>query len=161
MAMYEICAQMIEIAMWAKSDMVEVLQNAVYGIAVMSKYLAQAAFQTLLPKAMAAVERVTSLPEAQDEEHICATENAYITLGHLAVFQTKEAAHLDKFMSLLPLSGEAEAQEAHSFLLDHIDVFGRAQAKAALNRISAKYQQDDTILTEEAKQKLDDVLAQM
>jgi hypothetical protein len=84
----------------------------------MSKYLSQEAFKTLLPRAMAAVERVTSFPDALDDEHIAMTENAYITLGHLAVYQTKENAHLSKFLNILPLSGEEEAQEAHTFLLD-------------------------------------------
>ena len=64
MQVYEICSQMIEIAMWAKSDMTLVLQNVVYGIGVMSKHLSHDAFKTLLPKAMGAIERVTSLPEA-------------------------------------------------------------------------------------------------
>jgi hypothetical protein len=33
--------------------------------------------------------------------------------------------------------------------------------KEALNRINAKYQEDDSILTEESKGKLDQVLAMM
>ena len=133
----------------------------------MSKHLGQDAFKTLLPKCMAAVERVTGFPEASDDEHLVATENAYITLGMLAVFQTKEAAHLEKFLGLLPLKGEEEAQEAHGFLLDQLlaknEVFSGVQApvKEALNRISAKYQEDDSILTEEAKEKLDQVMAML
>jgi hypothetical protein len=131
----------------------------------MSKHLDQASFKSLLPKAMAAVERVTGFPESKDDEHIVATENAYITLGMLAVFQTKEAAHLEKFLGLLPLTCEDEAQEAHTFLLDQLlaknEVFSGVQApvKEALNRISAKYQEDDSILTEEGKEKLDQVMA--
>lgn len=136
-----------------------------YGIGVMSKHLSQDKFKSLLPKAKAAVERVTGLPEANDDEHIVATENAYIALGMLAVYQTKENAHLEKFLGLLPLTGEEEAQEAHSFLLDQLlaknEVFSGVQApvKEALNRISAKYAEDDSILTEECKEKLDQVLS--
>jgi hypothetical protein len=120
MATYDICNQLIDVCMWAKSDMVLVLQNTVYGIGVMSKHLSREQFKSLLPKAMAAVERVTGLPDAQDEEHICATENAWITLGMLAIFQTQEAAHIEKFLGLLPLTGEEEAQEANNFLLDQL-----------------------------------------
>ena len=131
----------------------------------MSKHLGQDAFKTMLPKAMAAVERVTAFPQAKDDEHIVATENAYITLGMLAVFQTKDAAHLEKFLGLLPLSGEEEAQEANNFLLDQLlaknEVFSGVQGavKEALNRINTKYQEDDSILTEEGKEKLDQVIS--
>ena len=122
---------------------------------------------SLLPKAMAAVERVTSLPEANDDEHICATENAWITLGHLAVYQSQETAHLEKFLALLPLSGEEESQEANAFLLDQLlvknAVFNGVQGpvKEALTRISSKFEEDDSILTEEGKEKLDQVLSMM
>ena len=165
MFMYSTCNQLADICMWAKPEMTLVLQNAVYGIGVMSKHLGQDAFKTMLPKAMAAVERVTGFPEAKDDEHMVATENAYITLGMLAVFQTKDAAHLEKFLGLLPLSGEEEAQEANNFLLDQLlaknEVFGGVQGavKEALNRISTKYQEDDSILTEEGKEKLDQVIS--
>ena len=131
----------------------------------MSKHLGQDAFKTMLPKAMAAVERVTAFPQAKDDEHIVATENAYITLGMLAVFQTKDAAHLEKFLGLLPLSGEEEAQEANNFLLDQLlaknEVFSGVQGavKESLNRINTKYQEDDSILTEEGKEKLDQVIS--
>lgn len=131
----------------------------------MSKHLGQDAFKTMLLKAMAAVERVTSFPQAKDDEHIVATENAYITLGMLAVFQTKDAAHLEKFLGLLPLSGEEEAQEANNFLLDQLlaknEVFSGVQGavKESLNRINTKYQEDDSILTEEGKEKLDQVIS--
>ena len=131
----------------------------------MSKHLGQDAFKTMLPKAMAAVERVTAFPQAKDDEHIVATENAYITLGMLAVFQTKDAAHLEKFLGLLPLSGEEEAQEANNFLLDQLlaknEVFSGVQGavKEALNRINTKYQEDESILTEEGKEKLDQVIS--
>ena len=131
----------------------------------MSKHLGQDAFKTMLLKAMAAVERVTSFPQAKDDEHIVATENAYITLGMLAVFQTKDAAHLEKFRGLLPLSGEEEAQEANNFLLDQLlaknEVFSGVQGavKESLNRINTKYQEDDSILTEESKEKLDQVIS--
>lgn len=103
MMIYEITSQLIEIAMWADSSKIDVLQNAVYGIGTMAKHLNKEAFKSLLAKSMEAIERVTSLPEAQDEEHLIVTENAYISLGVLAMFQTHEPAHVQKFLQLLPL----------------------------------------------------------
>ena len=129
--------------------------------------MSQEAFKSLLAKAMSAVERVTSFPEANDDEHICATENAYITLGHLAVYQTQDPAHLSKFLALLPLSGEEESQEANLFLLNQLleknAVFNNVQedVKEALKRIQVKSQEDDSILTEEAKEKLQQVMSMM
>ena len=67
---------------------------------------------------MAAVERVVSLPN--DEEHLVAIENAYITLGVLAMYQTHDSAHLKKFLQVMPLKGEEEAQECHSLLIDQL-----------------------------------------
>lgn len=64
MMIYEITSQLIEIAMWADSSKIDVLQNAVYGIGTMAKHLNKEAFKSLLAKSMEAIERVTSLPEA-------------------------------------------------------------------------------------------------
>jgi hypothetical protein len=89
--------------------MIQVLQNAVYGIGSMAKVLNQDAFKSLLPKSMEAIDHVISLPDTDDEEYLVVKENAYITLGVLAFFQTQEAAHIKKFLELLPLSGEEEA----------------------------------------------------
>ena len=102
--------------MWAKPDFVQVLQNVVYGIGVMAKNLNKEMFKSLLSKSMDAVERVISLPK--DEEHLVAVENAYITLGVLSLYQTHQPAHIQKFLQVLPLQGEEEAQEGHSFLID-------------------------------------------
>jgi hypothetical protein len=61
--------------------MVDLKQNGIYGIGVFSKYLTYNAFKTLESKIFDAFEHVISTPEANSEENICATENAYIALG--------------------------------------------------------------------------------
>ena len=52
----------------------------------MAKILNKDMFMTLYSKSMGAVERVITLPNAQEEEQLVATENAYITLGALALY---------------------------------------------------------------------------
>ena len=64
----------------------------------MAKILNKDMFMTLYSKSMSAVERVITLPNAQEEEQLVATENAYITLGVLALYQTNDAAHVQKFL---------------------------------------------------------------
>lgn len=86
----------------------------------MAKYLSKEQFASLLPNAMKAVDHVSSFEKAQEEEYLVVTENAYITLGILALYQTHDQSHLSKFLDLLPLKGEAEAQEAHELLLDQV-----------------------------------------
>jgi len=86
----------------------------------MAKYLDQSQFKSILSKSMAAIERVTSLPDAQDEDQLIITENAYISLGVIAMYQTHEPAHVKKFLELLPLKGDEESQEANALLLDQL-----------------------------------------
>lgn len=62
----------------------------------MAKNLNKDMFKSLVSKSMDAVEKVITLPK--DEEHLVAIENAYITLGVLALYQTNEPAHLQKFL---------------------------------------------------------------
>ena len=62
----------------------------------MAKTLNKEMFKSLLQKSMDAVEKVVSLPK--DEEHLVAIENAYITLGILALYQTNQPAHVQKFL---------------------------------------------------------------
>ena len=62
----------------------------------MAKTLNKEMFKSLLQKSMDAVEKVVSLPK--DEEHLVAIENAYITLGVLALYQTNQPAHVQKFL---------------------------------------------------------------
>ena len=50
------------------------------------------------------------------EEHLAVTENAIVSLGYLAFLHSKDAGHVNKFVSALPLKGEEEGQEAHLFL---------------------------------------------
>ena len=70
----------------------------VYGIGVMAKNLSKDMFKSVLSKSMDAVERVITLPNAKEEEQLVATENAYITLGVLAMYQTNDPAHVQKFL---------------------------------------------------------------
>jgi hypothetical protein len=100
--------------------MTDVRQNTVYGIGVMAKHLNEGAFKSLLPNSMKAVEHILSHSEAMSTEHICVTENAYCTLAKLSLLHTHEAAHVNKFLEALPLTGEEEAQEAHQFLFEQV-----------------------------------------
>jgi hypothetical protein len=100
--------------------MIQVLQNAVYGIGSMAKVLNKEAFKSLLPGSMEAIDHVISMKDTDEEEFLVVKENAYITLGVLAFFHTQDAAHVKKFLELLPLKGEDEAQEAHELLLDQL-----------------------------------------
>jgi len=45
---YGLCAQFVEIAMWAKPDLSDVRQNTVYGIGAFCQHLNTAAFQSLV-----------------------------------------------------------------------------------------------------------------
>jgi hypothetical protein len=88
MMIYELCAQYIEITMWSQPDQTDVRQNTVYGIGAMSKHMNQAAFKSMVPKSLEAVEHVLSDPEAMSEQNLVVTENAYCTLGKLCLLHT-------------------------------------------------------------------------
>ena len=98
MMVYELCAQFVEITLWSKPDMTDVRQNTSYGIGVMAKHLNEAAFKTILPNCVKAIEFVLSDPEAMGSEHICVTENAYCSLAKLSLLHSKEEAHVNKFL---------------------------------------------------------------
>lgn len=69
----------------------------------------------------------------------------------------------------MPLQGEEEAQECHSFFIDQllaqnavlVQADFKAEVQSALMRINQKYEEDNSILTEEAKGKLDQVMGMM
>ena len=54
----------------------------------MSKHMNQAAFKSMVPKSLKAVEFVLSNPNALSEQHPVVTENAYCTLGKLCLLHT-------------------------------------------------------------------------
>ena len=60
--------QFCEITMWAKPEMTLVLQNTSYGIGAMAKNLNKDMFKQLLSKSMEAIEKVITLPNANEEE---------------------------------------------------------------------------------------------
>ena len=87
------------------------------------------------------------------------TENAITSYGILALLNTKDASHVTKFLGALPLKGEAEAQEAHDFLLDHCLaknplLTSNPQTATALQRIKAAAAENEDLLTNEGKEKL-------
>ena len=88
--------------------MADVRQNTGYGLGVMAKFLNEAAFKSLLPKCIKAIEYILSDPNANDE-HIVVTDNAYCSQASIALLHSKDAAHVNKFLSVLPLTGEEEA----------------------------------------------------
>lgn len=120
MMVYELCTQYAEIAMWSKPDMVDVRQNAVYGIGCMAKHLNQAAFKSLIDVSMKAVEHVLSDVGPAPERHLPAAENAYVTLARLALLHTHDATQVTRFLEAMPLKGDEEAQEAHQFLFEQV-----------------------------------------
>lgn len=69
----------------------------------------------------------------------------------------------------MPLKGEEEAQECHAFFVDQLLAQSavlvqpdmKSEVQSALMRINQKYSEDDSILTEETKAKLDQVMAMM
>jgi hypothetical protein len=88
----------------------------------MAKVINKDAFKSLLPGSMEAIDHVISMKIEEEEyfDFLVVKENAYITLGVIAFYQTQDAAHVKKFVELLPLEGEDEAQEAHELLLDQL-----------------------------------------
>ena len=115
---YELCSQFMDIALWAPVDLVEVRQNAIYGMGVFSKYINRETFKSLTPKFKQTLDAVTSHPEARSEDNLVVTENAVISLGFMAVFQTQDQADVTAFLTRLPLEGEDEAREAYEFVIE-------------------------------------------
>jgi len=166
MMIYELCTQYADLTMWSKPEMMDVRQNTVYGIGVMSKHLSVNAFKSLLANSMKAVEHVLSNPEAGSEEQRCVTENAYVTLARLALVHSKDAAHVNKFLAALPLQGDEEAQEAHQFLFEQVlsgnSVLLGACKESMLKAVMAiktAHSSNDGILTEEGVELMNKVLA--
>lgn len=79
------------------------------------------------------------------------TENAYITLGFISLLHSKDPTQISKFLDVLPLQGDDEAQEAHEFLFEQIIVGNTAlftgdclpKVKAALEKIEAARTEDN------------------
>lgn len=118
MMIYELCSQYAEITLWTKPEMADVRQNTIYGLGLMSKYLTPQAFKSMLPNTLKSIELVLSNPDAQTEQHLAVTENAYVTLARIALVHSMDANHANRFLAALPLKGEEEAQEAHQFLFE-------------------------------------------
>lgn len=158
----ELCQQYADITMWTKPDMADIRQNTVYGIGVMSKYISAAAFKSLLPKSLQAIEVCLSNPEAQTEENLAVTENALITLGYISLMHSKDQAQVAKFVSALPLTGEEEAQEAHTLLFKQMlakNFCGcQDQMTKAVLAIKEAHAANDQLLTQEGVQLLNQVL---
>tara|TARA_B110000285_G_C15038753_1_gene570703 strand:- start:135 stop:434 length:300 start_codon:yes stop_codon:yes gene_type:complete len=84
------------------------------------------------------------------------TENALITLGKLALLHTQDVAQADRFVTSLPLTSAAEAQEAHEFLFTQV-MAGNALLSGACKPVVVKavaairdaHTQDGELLTEE------------
>lgn len=163
MFLYSSCATFAELALWSEADLHDLRQNLGYGIGVFAKLLPPDAFKSLLPKCMEALELFFSNPEAESEDVLPVTENALTSYGILALFHTKDASHVTKFLGALPLKGEAEAQEAHDFLLDQCLaknplLTSNPQTAATLQRIKAAAADNEDLLTEEGREKLSRVL---
>lgn len=109
---------------------------------------------------MKAIEHLLSDPEGGSEERLPVTENALITLGFVALLQTKEPVQINKFLDQLPLQGDDEAQEAHEFLTEQILIGNSAlfspdclsKLKQTLEKIDATKTEDN--LNETATEKL-------
>lgn len=165
LVVYGLCAQFIEIAMWAKPEMTDVRQNTSYGIGAFCKHLNTAAFQSLVGTAVTAVDTVLSDPEAQGA-HRVVTENALITLGKLALLHTQDAAQADRFLSSLPMTCVEEAQEAHEFLFTQV-LAGNALLSGAckpavvraVTAIRDAHAQNGELLTEEGVEHMNQVIA--
>ena len=152
--------------MWSKPDMMDVRQNTIYGIGVLSKHLTPSAFKSLLPASIKAVEYVLSNPDAGAEEQRAVTENAYVTLARLSLVHSKDATHVNKFLSALPLQGDEEAQEAHQFLFEQVlagnSVLLGACKDSMLKAVMAiknAHASNEGILTEEGVELMNKVLA--
>ena len=120
MLIYDLCNQYCDITQWSEADMPDLRQNTIYGIGEFAKFLQPAAFKSLLPTVMKSLELMLSDEAAMTEERLTATENAYVTLGKVALLHSKEVSHVTKFLTALPLSGEEEAQEAHQLLFEQV-----------------------------------------
>ena len=90
MMLYELCNQFAEIATFLSPEANDARQNAIYGIGVMAKFLDTATFSSLLPTSLKAIEHVLADPDAQSEDRLAVTENAFITLGFLSMLHSRE-----------------------------------------------------------------------
>ena len=172
MMVYQVCCQFIQICKWTSADNedhLDVRQNCAYGIGSLSNGMTQETFKTLIPSAMEALEHIVGHDQATNAEegHLVVSENAYISLGHIALKQTQDPAHVQKFLSLLPLTSEEEAQEAHLLVAEEV-VKGNqallqdpASAKKALQAIKQKYTEDEGTLTEEGLAMVDQALSKV
>jgi len=133
-------------------------------VGVVAKFLDASSFQSfsdaLLPKCLDAIKHVLADPEAQSEERLAVTENAFITLGFLSLLHSKDQAQINQFLEVLPLQGDEEAQEAHEFLFEQI-LLGNAalfsepiasKVKQALEKIHAARTEDN--LNDEGVEKM-------
>ena len=164
MSLYEVCARFLDMAKWAseQEEYFDAKQNAVYGLAVVAKALPAAQFASLLPKCLEVVELY--LTQNQTEEALPVFENTIITLGTLAVMQSKDEAQVTKFMQSLPLKGEEEAREAHDLLLQGVVngeacLVSNANLKETVQRIHAAAEANHELLSEDGKANLAKVLA--
>jgi hypothetical protein len=86
---YELTTQFTDIATKAPQDLIEVRQNAVYGIGVMAKFTARPAFASILPSAKTALLQTIASCDQSDEAQKVVIENAQIALGFLSVYQSQ------------------------------------------------------------------------
>jgi len=91
MMLYELCDQFADIALFLATDACDARQNSIYGVGLLSKFMDTGTFQSLLPKALKAIDHVLSDPEANTEERLPVTENAFITSGFIGLLHTKDA----------------------------------------------------------------------
>jgi len=156
MMLYELCSQFAEIGAWAEEEMPTVRQNAACGIAVVARVLAPGSFKTLVPACLKALERMLSVEDAQDEDALAAVENATTALGVLALKQTKDDAQLNRFLAALPLKGEGESQEASDLFIEHYEeIKTKPEAQTALNNIKTAVAANPSLVTDEARGKLE------
>ena len=132
----------------------------------MAKHLNQGAFKSLVETAMKSVEHILSNPTAGSEEQQAVTENCYVTLARLSLLHTQDAAHINQFLSALPLKGEDEAQEAHEFLFEQVlannsVLMGPCKEvmQQAVIRIQTAHKENENLLTETGAELMNKVLA--
>jgi len=145
--------------------MPDVRQNTIYGIGEFAKFMNFNTIKTLLPKCIESVDLILSNPEALSDENVAVTENAFITLGKIALIHSKDAAQASRFLMAMPLKGEEEAQEAHQFLFEQVLAGNQVlmgdckdtMLKSVL-AIKEAYEADKSILTDEGLELMNKVL---
>jgi hypothetical protein len=166
MLIYDLCNQYCDITQWSQVDMCDVRQNTIYGIGEFAKFLNPNAFKSLLPTVMKSIDLVLSNPAAMSSEHIAVTENAYVTLGKIALLHSKDVSQVNRFLTALPLSGDEEAQEAHQFLFEQVIASNQVllgpckdQMLKSVLAIQTAFAKNTDLLTEEGQALMAKVLA--